>query len=307
MRSSTKYSVSFVLESSLWIRSVDNNMVKIIDGKIIAAKIRGEVRKEVEKIKIAGGRVPGLTVILVGDDPGSQVYVRNKERACQEVGINSEIMRLPATTSEAELMGLVRSLNAKEEVDGVLVQLPLPKGVDEIRVLNEIRSDKDVDGLHPLNMGRLFKGEKGVLTPCTPQGVIELILSTGIEIKGKEAVVVGRSNIVGKPLAILLLQNHATVTVCHSRTNDLGAVTGRADILVAAIGRPGLITGAMVKPGAVVIDVGTSRVGEKLVGDVDFESVSKVAGYLTPVPGGVGPMTIAMLMKNTLMAAKSRK
>ncbi|MFA4843693.1 MAG: bifunctional methylenetetrahydrofolate dehydrogenase/methenyltetrahydrofolate cyclohydrolase FolD [Candidatus Margulisiibacteriota bacterium] len=281
-------------------------MGKIIDGKLIAATIRGEVKNEIEKIKISGGRVPGLTVILVGDDPGSQVYVRNKERACQEVGISSEVKRLPATTTEAQLIELVRTLNADDKVDGILVQLPLPKGNDEIKILNEISPDKDVDGLHPLNMGKLFKGEKGGLIPCTPQGAIELILSTGIEIRGKEAVVVGRSNIVGKPLAMLLLQHHATVTICHSRTKDLGAVTRRADILVAAIGQPKMITGEMVKPGAVVIDVGTSRVGEKLAGDVDFESAKDVAGYITPVPGGVGPMTIAMLMKNTLAAAKLR-
>jgi methylenetetrahydrofolate dehydrogenase (NADP+) / methenyltetrahydrofolate cyclohydrolase len=281
-------------------------MGKLIDGKSIAAGIRGEIKKEIDRIKSTGGHLPGLTVILVGDDPGSQVYVRNKERACQEVGIISDIKRLPATTTEAELIALVRGLNVDDKVDGILVQLPLPKGNDEIRILNEIAPDKDVDGLHPLNMGKLLKGEKGALVPCTPQGAIELILSTGVEIKGREAVVVGRSNIVGKPLAILLLQNHATVTICHSRTKNLGEVTRRADILVAATGQPKMITGDMVKPGAVVIDVGTSKVNDKLTGDVDFETTKEVAGFITPVPGGVGPMTIALLMKNTLAAAKLR-
>jgi methylenetetrahydrofolate dehydrogenase (NADP+)/methenyltetrahydrofolate cyclohydrolase len=280
-------------------------MAKIIDGKALAKAVRDEVAKGVGEVKIKTGKAPKLVVILVGDDPASQTYVRSKEKGCAEVGIESEVRRLPAVTSEREVIDMVRQLNRDKTVSGILVQIPLPKGVDEGKVINEIDPLKDVDGLHPLNMGRLLKGENPNLMPCTPQGIIELINSTGTDIKGKEAVVVGRSNIVGKPVAVMLLQRHATVTICHSRTSDLGEVTRRADILVAAVGSPGIIQKEMVKPGAVVIDVGTIRVGEKFVGDVDYEGVKEVAGHLTPVPGGVGPMTIAMLLRNTLKAYRA--
>lgn len=279
-------------------------MVQMIDGKAIAKRIREEVAAEVANLKQNFGVTPKLSVVLVGDDPASQMYVRNKEKACAEVGISSEVRRIPASIKGKELMDIVRQLNQDRSVHGILVQLPLPGGIDEAKIIEEVSPAKDVDGLHPLNMGKLLKGENPRFIPCTPQGVIELILSTGIEIKGKEAVVVGRSNIVGKPVAILLLQRHATVTICHSRTCNLGEVTRRADILIAAVGSPNLIHGDMIKEGAVVVDVGINRVGEKLVGDVDFESARERAGYLTPVPGGVGPMTIAMLLKNTLTAAK---
>jgi len=281
-------------------------MVKIIDGKGIAKKIRGEVVAEVAILKEKKGVVPKLCVVLVGEDLASQLYVRNKEKACREAGIESETRRLPASVDEKELIDIVKSLNKDKNVDGVLVQLPLPKKIDAKKVLDEVVAEKDVDGLHPLNMGRLLKGEDPLFIPCTPQGIIELILSTGIEIKGKEAVVVGRSNIVGKPIALLLLQRHATVTLCHSRTRDLGEVCRRADILVASVGSPRIVHGDMVKEGAVVIDVGVNRVEGKLVGDVDFDAAKEKAAFITPVPGGVGPMTIAMLLKNTLLAAKRR-
>lgn len=279
-------------------------MAQIIDGKIIAKRIRDEVAAQVRGLSVKGKEIPKLAVVLAGDDPGSQIYVRNKEKACAEVGIPSEVRRIPASVKEKELIDVVRQLNRDRSVHGILVQLPLPRGVDEKNVLDEISPEKDVDGLHPLNMGKLLKGEDPLFVPCTPQGVMELILSTGIEIKGKEAVVVGRSNIVGKPVSILLLQNHATVTICHSRTRDLGEVTRRAEILVAAVGSPGIIHGEMIREGAVVIDVGMNRVGEKLAGDVDFETAKERAGFLTPVPGGVGPMTIAMLLRNTLKAGQ---
>jgi len=281
-------------------------MAQIIDGKGIAKKIRGEVAAEVAILREKKGVVPKLCVVLVGEDPASQVYVRNKEKACREAGIESETRRLPASVDEKELIDIVKSLNKDKNVDGVLVQLPLPKKIDAKKVLDEVVAEKDVDGLHPLNMGRLLKGEDPLFIPCTPQGIIELILSTGIEIKGKEAVVVGRSNIVGKPIALLLLQRHATVTLCHSRTRDLGEVCRRADILVASVGSPRIVHGDMVKEGAVVIDVGVNRVEGKLVGDVDFDAAKEKAAFITPVPGGVGPMTIAMLLKNTLLAAKRR-
>ncbi len=268
--------------------------------------MREEQAAAVSAAKERGGVVPKLVVVLVGEDPASQIYVRNKERACAEVGVLSEVRRIPATIKERELIDIIHQLNHDKTNHGILVQLPLPNGINELAVLNEISPEKDVDGLHPMNMGKLLKGEDPLFIPCTPQGILELILSTGVEIKGKEAVVVGRSNIVGKPAAILLLQNHATVTICHSRTRDLGEVTRRAEILIAAVGSPGIIRGDMVRKGAVVIDVGSNKVGERLVGDVDFDSVKEVAGYITPVPGGVGPMTIAMLLKNTLKAAKVR-
>lgn len=281
-------------------------MAEIIDGKSIAKRIRGEVAGGVEKLKNEKGITPKLCVVLVGEDPASQIYVRNKEKACAEAGIASETRRIPASIKEKELIDLIKALNKDASVHGILVQLPLPKGLDAIRVLNEISPDKDVDGLHPLNMGKLLKGEDPLFVPCTPQGILELILSTGTEIKGKEAVVVGRSNIVGKPVSLMLLQRHATVTICHSRTRDLGEETRRADILVATVGSPRIIHGDMVKGGAVVIDVGMNRLEGKLVGDVDFEAARGKAAFITPVPGGVGPMTIAMLLKNTLLAAQRK-
>ncbi len=287
----------------LWIKGVDK-MAVIIDGKAIAKRIREGVAEEVAKIKAKGGRAPKLAVIVVGDDPASQIYVRNKERAAAEVGMSSEIRRIPSSIKEKELLEIIYQMNADKEINGLLVQIPLPEGLNEGRATAAVKPEKDVDGLTPFNMGALLRGDETKLIPCTPQGIMELILSTGTDIKGKEAVVVGRSNIVGKPIALLLLQKHATVTICHSRTKDLGEITRRADILVAAVGSPGIIQKEMVKPGAVVIDVGTNRVGEKLVGDVDFEGAKEKALAITPVPGGVGPMTIAMLLRNTLIAAK---
>jgi methylenetetrahydrofolate dehydrogenase (NADP+)/methenyltetrahydrofolate cyclohydrolase len=282
-------------------------MAQIIDGKTIAKRVRGEVADEASRLKKEKGIDPKLTVVLVGDDPASKIYVRGKEKACAEAGIISDARRLPSTTSQKQLIDTVKGLNKDKSVHGILVQLPLPKAIDPIAVLNEIVVEKDVDGLHPMNMGKLLKGEDPLFIPCTPQGVIELILSTGIDIKGKDAVVVGRSNIVGKPAALLLLQRHATVTICHSRTQDLGAVCSKADILVATVGSPRLIHGKMIKKGAVVIDVGINRVEGKLVGDVDYDAAKESAGFITPVPGGVGPMTIAFLLKNVLKAAKMVK
>jgi methylenetetrahydrofolate dehydrogenase (NADP+) / methenyltetrahydrofolate cyclohydrolase len=279
-------------------------MAQIIDGKAIGAKIREQVKFEAAKLSGERGVQPKLTVLLVGDDPASQVYVRNKERGCAEVGMVSEVLRLPSSIKQNELIEIVRRLNNDKTVHGILVQLPLPAGLKEQPILDEIDPRKDVDGLHPMNMGKLLKGDDSGFVPCTPQGVIELILSTGMGVAGKEAVVVGRSNIVGKPMALLLLQRNATVTICHSKTNALGEVVKRADILVAAVGSPRIITGEMIKPGAVIVDVGTNRVGEKLVGDVDFDSAKERAGFITPVPGGVGPMTIALLLRNTLKAAR---
>jgi methylenetetrahydrofolate dehydrogenase (NADP+)/methenyltetrahydrofolate cyclohydrolase len=279
-------------------------MAEIIDGKGIAKRIRGEVAVAVEQLKSKKGIRPKLCVVLVGDDPASQIYVRGKEKACAEAGIVSDVHRLPSSIKQKELIELIKSLNKDKSVHGILVQLPLPKGLDPIAALNEISVEKDVDGLHPVNMGKLLRGEDPLFIPCTPQGIMELILSTGTEFKGKEAVVVGRSNIVGKPIALLLLQKHATVTICHSRTRDLGEVCRRADILVASVGSPRIIHGDMFKEGSIVIDVGVNRVEGKLVGDVDFDTAKAKSAYITPVPGGVGPMTIAMLLKNTLKAAK---
>lgn len=275
--------------------------MNIIDGKAISSGIRDELKKSVNDLK-QKGVVPGLSVILVGDDPASAVYVRNKEKACEEVGIYSLVHRLAADTSEQQVISIVNELNADPRIHGILVQLPLPKHIDERNVLRAVDPDKDVDGLHVVTAGRLFVGEKGFL-PCTPKGIIRLIKSTGTDISGKQAVVVGRSNMVGKPTAMLLLNENATVTMCHSRTQDLAGVCAGADILVSAIGKPGLITGAFVKPGAVVIDVGTTKVDGKLKGDVLFEEAAKKAAFITPVPGGVGPMTITMLLENTIEAA----
>lgn len=279
-------------------------MAEIIDGKAIAKKVRAEVAVGAARLKEEKGIAPKLTVILVGEDEASQIYVRNKEKACAEAGITTETLRIPLSIKQNELVDTIKSLNRESSVHGILVQLPLPAGYDTTEVLDAVSAEKDVDGLHPLNMGKLLRGENPTFVSCTPAGIIELILSTGVNIKGTEAVVVGRSNIVGKPVALLLLQNHATVTICHSRTQDLGEVTRRADILVAAIGKQEMITGDMVKSGAIVIDVGMNRLADRLTGDVDFKSASQKASFITPVPGGVGPMTIAMLLKNTLKAAQ---
>ena len=278
-------------------------MAKLIDGKAVSASVRAQVAQEVQELK-AKGLHPGLAVVIVGDDPASRTYVNNKKKACAETGIYSEEYALPATTTQEELLSLVRSLNEKPEIHGILVQSPLPKGLDEEAVIEEINPQKDVDAFHPQNVGRIMIGNFHFL-PCTPAGVIELIRSQGIEIAGKRCVVIGRSNIVGKPMAMLLLHNHGTVTICHSKTRDLAEICREADILVAAVGRPKFVTENMVKPGAVVIDVGMDRdENGKLCGDVDFVHVEPKAGYITPVPGGVGPMTIAMLLRNTVTAAK---
>ena len=277
-----------------------------MDGKGLSAKIRGLLKERVAAFKAEYGYVPGLTVILVGEDPASQIYVRNKERGCNEAGMTSDVIRMPAQTTQEELLALIEKLNRDDKVHGILVQLPLPKGIDELSVLRTIDPAKDVDGFHVVNAGKLFIGEKA-LVACTPKGIMRLLEEYEIDLEGKNAVVVGRSNIVGKPISMLLLQRNATVTICHSRTKNLKDICRGADVLVAAVGKANLITGDMVKPGAVVIDVGMNRLPEskKVVGDVDFESVEPVAGYITPVPGGVGPMTIAMLLENTLEAAKA--
>lgn len=275
---------------------------KILSGKEVSARIKAELKNEADKLK-ANGIMPGLAVVIVGDDPASRVYVNNKKKACEELGILSEEYALSAETKEEELLALIDKLNADKKISGILVQLPLPKGIDEEKVINRINPKKDVDAFHPANVGKIMIGNYDFV-PCTPAGVMELIKESGIDISGKECVIVGRSNIVGKPMSMLLLHQNGTVTVCHSKTKDLKEVTKRADILVVAVGRPEFITGDMIKEGAVVIDVGINRLeNKKLVGDVHFESAEKVASAITPVPGGVGPMTIAMLMKNTLKAA----
>jgi len=281
-------------------------MAQIIDGKAVAQKVRSEVKAGVAAFQAAHGRAPGLHVVLVGDDPASAVYVRNKEAAAQEVAMAGKVYRLPASTSEAELLELVRQLNADDTVDGILVQFPVPAQINQTRVIETISPAKDVDGLHPLSAGALWAGAEGLVS-CTPAGCMRLLREAGVELAGKNAVVVGRSNLVGKPIAALLLAENATVTIAHSKTRDLGAVCRQADVLVAAVGREAIIKGDYVKPGAAVIDVGMNRnAAGKLCGDVDFEAAEKVAGYITKVPGGVGPMTIACLLENTLKAAKMR-
>ena len=280
-------------------------MANIIDGKAISAQIREEIAQKVSAYAERTGKRPGLAVIIVGENPASQVYVRNKKRACEQVGFNSWVYEMPESTTQTELNALIDKLNADTEVHGILVQLPLPGHLDEEEVILRIRPDKDVDAFHPYNVGRITIGDPKFL-PCTPAGIMELLKRSNIEIAGKECVVIGRSNIVGKPMALLLLAENGTVTVCHSKTRDLKEACRRADILVVAIGKADFITADMVKEGAVVIDVGMNRNAEgKLTGDVDFETVSKVASYITPVPGGVGPMTITMLLQNTLTAAES--
>lgn len=276
---------------------------KILSGRDIASEIRLGLKNDVEKLK-GNGVQPGLAVIIVGDDPASRIYVNNKKKACDEIGIRSFEYALPAETSEEEIIELIKTLNCDKNVHGILVQLPLPPHINDEKVLLTIDPDKDVDAFHPVNVGKIMIGNYRFL-PCTPAGIIEMIHRTGIDLKGSECVVVGRSNIVGKPMAMLLLHEHATVTVCHSRTKDLKTVCKRADVLVVAVGKPKLIKADFIKPGAVVIDVGTNRMENgKLCGDVDFEEAKGVASYITPVPGGVGPMTIAMLMKNTVKAAE---
>ena len=286
---------------------------ELIDGARIARSVRDDVARDVTALR-GRGITPGLTVVLVGDDPASAVYVRSKGKACDEAGMASETIRLPATTSQEELLRHVDRLNADAMVHGILVQMPLPKHIDPDTVLRRISPSKDVDGFHPINVGKLLIGEKDGFAPCTPAGVQEMLVRTGIDTRGMECVVVGRSNIVGKPMAALLVQDrpgaNATVTICHRHTRNLAEHTRRADLIIAAAGRPGVVTRDMVKRGAVVIDVGINRVadptarnGYRLVGDVDFEGVREVASHITPVPGGVGPMTIAMLLRNTVKAA----
>jgi methylenetetrahydrofolate dehydrogenase (NADP+)/methenyltetrahydrofolate cyclohydrolase len=306
--------------------NVDAPTAKVLDGKATAREIRREVAEGCAALLAEHGVVPGLTVVLVGEDPASQVYVRNKEKAATKAGMKSDVIRLPATASEAEILERAERLNADPQVHGILVQLPLPDGVDEQKVIETISPDKDVDGFHPVNAGRLLSGLPG-LVPCTPAGIVELLKRYEIPLKGREAVVIGRSNIVGKPLAVLLLREHCTVTICHSRTQDLPGVASRADILVAAVGRRGMVDASFIKPGAVVVDVGIHPVsdeatarelfgddekrltavrerGSTLVGDVHPVEARGRAGWLSPVPGGVGPLTIALLLRNTLQAAR---
>ncbi|HEY8341891.1 MAG TPA: bifunctional methylenetetrahydrofolate dehydrogenase/methenyltetrahydrofolate cyclohydrolase FolD [Calditerricola sp.] len=277
----------------------------ILDGRAMAKAIRQDVARDVARLR-EGGLVPGLAVVLVGDDPASHTYVRAKAKACREVGIHSEVHHLPADTPEAVLLETVRRLNERDDIHGILVQLPLPAHIRPKAVIDAVRPDKDVDGFHPLNVGNLAIGDR-CLVPCTPRGILEMVKRAGLEVAGKRAVVIGRSNIVGKPMAQLLLREDATVTVCHSKTPNLPDVAREADLLVVAIGRPAYVDDRYVKPGAAVIDVGINRLADgRLVGDVDFAKVQRVAGYLTPVPGGVGPMTIAMLLKNTVEAAAAQ-
>lgn len=277
-------------------------MATIIDGKQIAAEVKARVAKEAERL-IDLGVTPGLAVIIVGDDPASKIYVRNKAKACEEVGFYSEVITKPEKTTQRELLELIDSLNKRLDIDGILVQLPLPKHINEKAVIGAISPKKDVDAFSPFNVGKLMIGD-GVFQPCTPAGVMELIKSTGVEISGKNCVVIGRSNIVGKPMAMLLLQQNGTVTICHSKTENLAEICSKADILVSAVGKADFVTADMIKEGAVVIDVGMNHNSDgKLCGDVKFDEAEQKAGYITPVPGGVGPMTIAMLMENTLKAA----
>jgi methylenetetrahydrofolate dehydrogenase (NADP+)/methenyltetrahydrofolate cyclohydrolase len=280
---------------------------RIIDGKRIAEEFRREVRKGTDALQAKGLRGPGLAVVMVGNDPASAVYVRNKRRACEETGIASVAHDLPASTTEAELVALIDRLNADPAIDGILVQLPLPSHIGATAVLERIDPSKDVDGFHPYNVGRLAQGTP-VMRPCTPYGMILMLEREGLDVRGKDAVIVGRSNIVGRPMALELLIKGATVTVCHSQTRDLPGHVGAADILVAAIGKPHFVPGSWIRPGAIVLDVGINRLPDgKLVGDVQYAEASERAGWITPVPGGVGPMTIAALMKNTLESCQRRK
>lgn len=275
-------------------------MAKIIDGKDLAKKIREEVATEAKSLPVK----PTLAVILVGEDPASHTYVGMKEKACKAAGINSTVHRLPDTTTQDELMSLIDKLNNDPAVNGILVQLPLPRHLDQAAVFGAVKCEKDVDGFHPTNIGLMNLGFADALLPCTPAGVMEMLKSINYPLKGKHVVVVGRSNVVGKPMSTLALLADATVTICHRYTENLAEYTRQADVLIVAVGKVNLITAEMVKPGAIVIDVGTNKVGDKLVGDVDYEAVAEVASYITPVPGGVGPMTIALLLKNTVQAAR---
>ncbi len=279
-------------------------MAEIISGKECSAKVRADIAADVAEFKSKHGYVPGLTVIIVGDDPASVVYVRNKKRACIDVGMNSEVIEMPESTTQEELLSRIDALNADKSVHGILVQLPLPPHINEEAVINRISPDKDVDAFHPVNVGKVMTGNYSFV-PCTPAGVMEMLKFKNIEIMGKHCVIIGRSNIVGKPQAMLMLKENATVTICHSKTKNLAEITRSADILVAAVGRAKFVSSDMVKDGAVVVDVGINRLPDgKLCGDVDFDPVEKIASYITPVPGGVGPMTITMLLKNTLTAAE---
>lgn len=279
-------------------------MAKLINGKEVSASVKLRVKNQTEELIEKSGITPGLAVVIVGNDPASRVYVNSKKKACAEVGFNSYEYALPEDTTQQELLELVEKLNNDSKVNGILCQLPLPKQIDENAIINAIRPEKDVDAFHPFNVGKIMIGEFAFL-PCTPAGVMELIDSTGVEVSGKNCVVIGRSNIVGKPMSMLLLHRSGTVTICHSKTQNLTEICKNADILVAAVGRANFVTADMVKEGAVVIDVGMNRLENgKLCGDVDFNEVEKKASFITPVPGGVGPMTIAMLMQNTLTAAK---
>ena len=285
-------------------------MSQILDGKALAQKRQQALQTEIQDLLPRLGRPPGLAVLMVGDNPASAVYVRNKEKACEKVGMRSFGQHFPATTTQAELEAAIQALNQDPLVDGILVQLPLPPHLDAVKLLLTIDPDKDADGLHPVNLGRLVRGEPG-LRSCTPAGVMALLAEYEIEIAGKRAVVMGRSILVGKPLALMLLEKNATVTIAHSRTQNLAELTRQADILVGAIGKPALITADMVKPGAIVVDVGSNRVEQpdgkgKIVGDVDFEAVAAIASYITPVPGGIGPMTVAMLLQNTVASYRAR-
>lgn len=278
-------------------------MTKILDGKMVSQRIKAHLAEEVAALKKQNIN-PGLAVVLVGEDPASKIYVNNKKKACEEIGIYSEVYTLPEDTAESDLLDLIDVLNNNSRISGILVQLPVPRHINEEKVLMAIDYKKDVDAFHPVNVGKIMIGSQSFL-PCTPAGIMELIAESGIDVSGKNCVVIGRSNIVGKPAAMLLLQQNATVTICHSKTKDLAEITKNADIIVAAVGRPNFVTADMIKEGAVVIDVGINRLPDKKIcGDVDFEAVSKVASAITPVPGGVGPMTIAMLMQNTVTAAK---
>ena len=282
-------------------------MAEIIDGKLVSKTLRENIASEIDSFKKVSGVTPGLAVILVGNDPASSVYVRNKHKACLEVGINSYQIELPETTSEDELLAKIDELNSDNNVNGILVQLPLPKHISEDKVIDRISPEKDVDAFHPENVGKIMIG-KYTFLPCTPAGIVELLNFYNIDVTGKRCAVIGRSNIVGKPMSLLLLEKNGTVTVCHSRTKDLKSITLESDIVVVAIGKPEFLTQDMVKEGAVVIDVGINRLPDgRLVGDVEFSGVSERASYITPVPGGVGPMTITMLLKNTLAAARMQK
>ena len=281
-------------------------MAQIIDGKAISKQVREEIATDVVAFREKYNRAPGLAVIIVGSDPASQVYVRNKKKACEEVGFYSESYELPAETTQEELVALVERLNEDDKINGILVQLPLPKHLDETEILLKIKPEKDVDAFHPYNVGKIMIGNHDLL-PCTPAGVMVLLERSGVDVSGKKCVVIGRSNIVGKPMAMLLLHANGTVTICHSRTQNLKEICREADILVASIGKPEFVTADMVKDGAVVVDVGINRLEDgKLVGDVAFSEVEPKASYITPVPGGVGPMTITMLLQNTLTAAKQQ-